>query len=247
MREFIKKTYLFTGGGICGSIGLSVIGSQIIQMYPYNILGVYGLGTLLGLGGVIGIGFTKYSIHKDIILVSKSNINKNNEKDGIEILYSVNSTKRIISYGCLVTGMGLTMIPMFSMFPNALIPAFVASSSIFGASTLWTMKKGVGEIESYGGILYGGLGGLVGVSLLGLGSNLFFGTNLFGDMTHLISLYVGIPLFTGLIAYNTHKSIELYEYGEPDHLGCSTQLYLDFLNLFVRFVEIIGKIQSDED
>ena len=247
LREFIKKTYLYTGGGICGSIGLGVVGGQIIQFFPEHLLGVLGLGTVLGLGGAFGIGFTKYSTHKDIISVSKSNVKKNDKKDQVEILYSVNSTERIISYGCLVTGMGMTMIPICLVFPNALLPAFVASSSIFGASTLWAMKKGVGELEPYGSVLYGGLGGLVGVSLLGLGSNIFFGTNWFGDMTHLISLYGGIPLFTGLIAYDTHKSIEMYESGEPDHLGCSTQLYLDFLNLFIRFVEIIGKIQSNKD
>lgn len=64
-------------------------------------------------------------------------------------------------------------------------------------------------------------------------------------MTHIISLYGGIPLFTGLIAYDTHKSIEKYNSGDPDHLGCSVELYLDFMNLFVRFVEIIGKIQNN--
>lgn len=67
LREFIKKTYLWTGGGICGSIGLSIIGSQIIQIYPHSVFGVLSLGTMIGLDGAIGIGFTKYSTHKDII------------------------------------------------------------------------------------------------------------------------------------------------------------------------------------
>lgn len=71
-------------------------------------------------------------------------------KDNIEILYTVNSADRIISYGCLVTGMGITITPLCLIFPNALFPAFIASSSIFGASTLWVMKKGVGELELYG-------------------------------------------------------------------------------------------------
>lgn len=287
LRDFIKKTYLWTGAGIGGSIGLSVIGSQIIKMYPDCLINVCGLGTVMALGGAVGICFTKYSVHKDIISnsvsnsnsisnlnlnsVSNSNSNSNmyiynntnntfdindtydtndtdctNNTKNIEILYSVNSTGRMISYGCLITGVGIGMTPLYLTFPNAIFPAFIASSCVFYGSTWYTMKKGVGELKPYGGVLYGGLGGLVGVSLLGVGSNLIYGTNWFGDITHLISLYGGIPLFTGLVAYDTHEAIEMYESGNPDHLGCSTQLYLDFVNLFVKFVEIIGKIQSKD-
>lgn len=86
---------------------------------------------------------------------------------------------------------------------------------------------------------------MVGVNLLGLGSTFIFRLNMFGDMAHLISLYGGIPLFTGLVAYDTHKSIEKYQNGDPDHLETSTELYLDFMNLFMRFVEIIGKSQNN--
>lgn len=260
LREFMKKTYLWTGGGIAGSTGIAILGGEILQLNPNIIPYPYGgviffSSLVLGIGGAIGINFTNYSIHKDIITNKNVNSSSNDKQErqerqesqksnnDVEILYSINSTGRLISYGSLVSGMGIAMIPC--MFSQALIPAFVASSSVFAGSTLWTMKKGVGELKPYGSILYGGLSGLVGVSLMGLGSNLFFGTNWFGDMTHLISLYGGIPLFTGLIAYDTHKAIEMYESGNPDHLGCSTQLYLDFINLFVRFIEIIGTISKD--
>ena len=178
LREFIKKTYLLTGGGICGSIGLGIVGSQIIQIYPHSLislLGLLGLGTVISCCGVIGINSTKYSTYKNIILNSKRNKkNINNNNDNIDILYSVNSTGRIISYGTLVSGVGITIVPLFLVFPDALFPAFVASSSTFGASILYAMKKDVGELEQYSSVLHGGLGGLVSVSLMGLGSNLIF-------------------------------------------------------------------------
>lgn len=117
--------------------------------------------------------------------------------------------------------MGMTLIPMCGIFPNALVSAFIASTSIFGGATWYAMTRTEGELEPLGSVLYGGLGGLVGVSLLGLGSNLIFGTNWFGDLTHLVSLYGGIPLFTGLIAYDTNKAISKYNSGDPYHLGCS--------------------------
>ena len=246
LKEFVKKTYIWTGGGICGSIGLSILGSTIISSNPHlmtNSVGMLvGTGCILGLGGAIGIGFTKYSIHKDIIQVSDRG-----KKNKIEITHTTNSIPRILSYISLMAGNGIMMIPMFSILPNAVIPAFIASSSIFCGATWYAMTRKTGELEVLGSVLHSGLTGLVGVSLVGLGSNLLFGHNWFGDLSHLISLYGGIPLFTGLVAYDTHESIEKYQSGDPDHLGCSANLYLDFINLFVRFIEIIGKIKNDDE
>ncbi len=239
LREFIKKTYLWTGGGISTSIGIGIAGTELVNLTSAHIPYLLGSGIVLGLGGAIGIGMTKYSIKKNIITTRTKNLNQ------VEIISTVNSTGRLVSYGSLVTGMGITMIPLCTIYPDALFPAFIASSSIFGGASWYAMTRTEGELEPYGSVLYGGLGGMVGVSLMGLGSNLIFGTNWFGDIAHIVSLYGGIPLFTGLIAYDTHKAIEKYNSGNPDHLGCSTELYLDFLNLFVRFVEIIGKIQSN--
>ena len=67
-------------------------------------------------------------------------------------------------------------------------------------------------------------------------SNLIFGHNWFGDISCMISFFGCIPLFTGLVAYDTHKSIEKYQSGDHDHFGYSTVLYLDFINLFLRFM-----------
>jgi FtsH-binding integral membrane protein len=181
----------------------------------------------------------QYSVHKDIVKVYT-----NGKKNQVEISYSINSIPRTLSYISLIVGNGIIMVPMFAIIPDSVLPAFIASSSVFGGATWYAMTRKTGELEIWGSALHGGLTGLVGVSLVGLGSNLIFGHNWFGDITHLVSLYGGIPLFTGLVAYDTHKSIEKYQSGDPDHLGCSTELYLDFINLFVRFMEIIAKIQS---
>ena len=263
VKEFVKKTYLWTGGGICGSIGLSMLGALIMSSDPHFLTesaGVlFGTGAVLSIGGAIGIGFTKYSVHKDIVNISQNNqlrqhgqngLHKQfgqlgqNAKKQVEILYSTNSIPRTLSYVSLIVGNGIVMTPMFFAIPNAVLPAFIASSSVFGGATYYAMTRKTGELETWGSALYGGLTGMVGISLLGLGSNLIFGHNWFGDLSHVISLYGGIPLFTGLVAYDTHKSIDKYQSGDPDHLGCSTELYLDFINLFVRFMEIVAKIQN---
>lgn len=247
LKQFIKRTYKWTGLGITSSLGLSLAGSYFPQLYASTSPGVFlGSCALLSIGGAIGVVMGKYKIHRQLVNLKGDNSNKLyfNKPDQVEILYSTNSTIRTLSYGSVLVGNGLLCIPLFVMLPNAVLPAFIASASVFGGSTWYAMKSKPGELDSWTPVLYGGLSGMVGVSLLGLGSQLFFGHNWFGDMTHMISLYGGIPLFTGLIAVDTQKAIEKYQQGEPDHLGCSTELYLDFINLFVRFVEIISKLQK---
>jgi FtsH-binding integral membrane protein len=230
-------------------LGASIINTNS-QLLTNSIGMLFGTGAILSLGGAIGIGFTKYSIHKDTIKVSqiKHKLNQNKlESNQVKIFYSINSVPRTLSYVLLIIGNGIIMIPMFSLFPDAILPAFIASSSVFGGATWYAMTRKTSELEIWGSTLYGGLTGIVGISLLGLGSNLIFGHNWFSDLSHVVSLYGGIPLFTGLVAYDTYKSIDKYQSGDPDHLGCSTELYLDFINLFVRFVEIMAKIQNAHD
>jgi FtsH-binding integral membrane protein len=238
LKNFLKDTYMWTSAGICGSIGISLLGSMNPDILSINSLGLMvGLGFGMSIAGIIGINRIKCVVHSK---------HEKNSKNG-EILYSTNPTARIISYGCLASGMGLTMIPMAITFPSAIFPAFVASSSVFGGASLFAFSKQQGEFEPYKNVLYGGLTGFAAISLTGLFSHLLFGINMYGDIAHIVTLYGGLPLFTGLIAYDTHVAIESYHKGDPDHLGCSVDLFLDFLNVFVRFVEIIGKLKQNDN
>lgn len=241
LKQFIKRTYMWSGLGITSSVGLSLAGSYFPQIIGWTSPGTFfGVCSILSIGGAIGVGMGKYTIHRQLVKINdKPGFTKSNQ---IEIIYSTNSPLRKLSYLAMLTGNGLMFIPIFIALPNAVIPAFIASSSVFGGATLYAWKRKPGELDHWSPVLYGGLSGLVIVSLLGLGSQMFLGHNWFGDTTHMISLYGGIPLFTGLIALDTKKAIEKYQAGEPDHLGCSTELYLDFMNLFIRFIEIISKI-----
>lgn len=225
LKQFVTRTYLWTGGAICGSIGLGIVGSNSLALSNVPMLMLSS--ALLSLGGVYGISKFKHTIHQGLV----------NHK---LVSYSKNSPARLLSYGAVVTGMGFSMVPMCVIFPDTIFPAFVAASSVFGGASAYALTRKTGELEKYKGVLYGGLSGLFGVSVLGLCSDLIFGHNWFGNTTDMLSLYGGIPLFTGLIAYDTHKAIEMYLSGNPDHLGCASMIYVDFINLFVRLVRIIG-------
>ncbi len=244
LRQFIKRTYIWTGSGICGSIGVSILGATFFPEFASSLQPLID-GFILAIGSTVGIAFSDYSVHKDIV---KNVYGRNLYRKPVqtEILYTKNSPKRLISYTGFMVGNGFMMMPMFILYPHAIFPAFLASGSVFSGAVMYALNKKQGELEVWKSGLYSGLTGMVVVSLLGISSMYFQGPNMFGDMTHLISLYGGIPLFSGLVAYDTHKSIDKYMKREPDHLGCSTELYMDFVNLFVRFTEIISKINSSK-
>jgi FtsH-binding integral membrane protein len=244
LRQFIKRTYLWTGGGICGSIGISILGATLFPEFASSLQPVVD-GFILAIGSTFGIAYSDYAVHKDIIK-NKFGSGIYRRQPQVEILYTKNSPKRQISYAGFMAGNGLMMMPMFVLYPHAVLPAFIASGSVFGGAVMYALNKKQGELEVWASGLYSGLTGMVVVSLLGLSSVYFQGPNMFGDFTHLISLYGGIPLFSGFVAYDTHKSIDKYMKGEPDHLGCSTELHMDFVNLFVRFTELISKFNSSK-
>ena len=88
------------------------------------------------------------------------------------------------------------------------------------------------------------ISGLLFVVLFGIVSSFIPG---FGAMDRIMCL-VGIALFLGYTAYDTQKIKAYYQYysGYPDLLAKASifsalQLYLDFLNLFLRLLRYMGK------
>lgn len=228
LKQFVKRMYLWTGGGIVGTAGISILGHELFYSHPIAV--VTG-GLILGFGGAYGVTKTKYTIHQDVGKTSTGSV---------DVLYTTNSPKRIAAYAGVVSGMGMLGMPLCAMFPYAVIPAFIASTSVFGGTGWYAMTRKVGEFKPWAGVMYGGITGLIGVSAVGMSSSIIFGFNMFGIATHLIGLYGGVPVITGLVAYNTYKAIELYRAGDADHLGCSVRIHLDILNLLIKAWETVG-------
>lgn len=134
----------------------------------------------------------------------------------------------------------------FAGATDILIPAMLSTSAVFGGATYYANTRKVGELEVWGSTLYGGLWGLIECGFTGLASTFIFGPNMFSVFMHSIDLYAGIPLFAGFVAYDTHKAIDMYKQKDPDHLGCSIQLYLDFVNILIRMIKIMDKLKNKD-
>jgi FtsH-binding integral membrane protein len=82
--------------------------------------------------------------------------------------------------------------------------------------------------------------GVLGLVVAGL-INLFLQSSVFAFIISCISVLI----FTGLTAYDTQQLKSYYDYSEGEEtnkLGIygALQLYLDFINIFVSLLQLIG-------
>lgn len=90
------------------------------------------------------------------------------------------------------------------------------------------------QFLNWGGPLALGLGGMLGISLL---SMLYPGS----PALRSIWLYGGLALFSAFVLYDTQKIIHSAKTQQHfDPVNQSLSIYMDAINLFVRFVMIFG-------
>jgi len=136
---------------------------------------------------------------------------------------------------------GVTLSVIFLAYTQASIfSTFFICSATFACCSVygWTTKK---DLTSWGGFLTMGLIGIIIASVV----NMFIRSN---AMTMILS-YIGVIVFVGLTAYDTQKikNLALTQPVDADGsvvrrlaiVGALT-LYLDFINLFLMLLRILG-------
>ena len=134
--------------------------------------------------------------------------------------------------------MGLSLSTIFLVYTGESIAVtFFATASAFAGLSLWgyTTKK---NISAWGSFLFMGVVGLIVASII----NIFLGS---GVLSFVISC-VGVLVFAGLTAYDTQRLKNDYQYvrgtefmGKAVIMG-ATSLYLDFVNMFVMLLNLLG-------
>jgi FtsH-binding integral membrane protein len=144
-----------------------------------------------------------------------------------------------IYYWTLVTLLGAGLGGITLLYTGASIAStFLITAIAFGGLSLvgYTTKK---DLTAFGSFLIVGLFGLIIASIV----NLF----LMNSMLYFIISIVGVGIFAGLIAYDTQRlKMTYYQLGgDREALGVATNygalsLYLDFLNLFLLLLRLMG-------
>jgi uncharacterized protein len=133
--------------------------------------------------------------------------------------------------------LGITMgLIVAGYTKGSVVTAFLSASAMFGAAAIYghVTKRSLAKL---GGILFMGVIGLLVAMVL----NIFIGST---QVTWIISL-VGVVLFTALTAYDVQRiqsgAIAAYT-GSMEKAAVigALQLYLDFINLFLFMLRLLG-------
>jgi hypothetical protein len=137
-----------------------------------------------------------------------------------------------------INGLMLSSIFLVYTLPS-LAGTFIACAAMFGAMSLYGMFTKT-DLTSLGKILFMALIGLIVASVV----NIFVASS---ALYWLVS-YAGVAIFAGLTAYDTQKlqAIAVQTQGSPAmaarlSVTGALMLYLDFINMFLLLLRIMGK------
>ena len=147
------------------------------------------------------------------------------------------ATARIFFYTYAVA-MGASLSLFFMIFKiGSIFQAFFITSALFGVMSLYgyTTKK---DLTSLGSFL---MMGLIGLLIAGI-VNLFLQSAM---MSFIISC-VSVLVFTLLVAFDTQNIKDTYDVttgAEREKLGIlgALSLYMNFINIFIHLLELIGE------
>ncbi len=136
---------------------------------------------------------------------------------------------------------GLTLSSVLLVYTTASITgAFLSAAAMFGAAALYR-KITNKDLSKFGSFFMMALVGIIVASII----NIFIGNSILD----LIISIVGIVIFVGLTAYDVNK-INAMANEEPNFdentsnkivIWGALQLYLDFINIFLRLLSLMGK------
>jgi len=126
--------------------------------------------------------------------------------------------------------------------PWTVLVAALLTSGIFGGFTLAALKAKRKSMLMLGGVFFTGLLCVFGVSVGLLFAPMLGITNpAILSAFYNINIYLGLPVFSLLVAYDTQYMLEAYKAGDDDHVTPAVNLFLNLINIFVRLLEVFRK------
>ncbi len=214
-RDFLNKTYLVLCLGLILSAAFAYLGSVLILVLPSTVTIV---AVVIALIAELVVAFT---FTGRLMTMSR------NTAWICYLLYSA------------LTGISLSFVIM-SYTASSVIQAFLSAAVLFACMAMigYTTKL---DLSRFGTMFLAGLVATLITSLL----NIFL---LHSSTVSLGLCYFGIILFLGLIAYDMQRLKDLYQQGIYDSvigekllIYGAFQLYLDFINLFLRLLRLFGR------
>lgn len=158
----------------------------------------------------------------------------------VGIIISIKSDNPVIS----LLGYAMVTIP-FGMIVGPVVALYTAASvaKVFMITTGMVVVLGVAgaiypkSLESWGIWLFGGLLILI-FGQFGVMIAAAFGVNVGGAMT--LFDWIGVVLFSGYVIYDLNRAMRV-ERTHDNAIDCAVAVYLDFANLFIRLLSLMGQ------
>ncbi|MFC5631957.1 MULTISPECIES: Bax inhibitor-1/YccA family protein [Streptococcus] len=214
LSRFFAKIYGLVGIGI----GLSALVSYVmLYLFPHNLIGILANAPM--------IYYLAIFAELGLVFFASGAARKN----------SPMALPLFLTYSALN---GFTLSFILLMYAQTTVfQAFVSSSLVFGAMAIVgvTVKK---DLSSMGKALIAALIGILIASLV----NMIIGS---GTMSYIISI-LSVLIFSGLIAYDNQMIKQVYQQtggrvGDGWAISMALSLYLDFINLFLSLLRILGR------
>jgi len=150
--------------------------------------------------------------------------------------YKMNYMTSIILFVLYSFVTGLTFSSIFIVYEmRSIISLFLVSAIIFGLFSLLGYKTRL-DLTKFSTILYMILLGGIVVTIV----NLFLNNS----MIEIVVSWVILIVFFGITAYDIQKIKRIsYQIQDPKRVTiiCALDLYLDFINIFLRILSLFGK------
>ena len=215
MNSVLVKSFLFM------FIALLITGitALIVASSPSILMAIFGSGSSAPLIGILILEFV-------VVLACSATLKKNNPvlSGTLFFIYSVMN--------------GITFSVIFLAFQlGSIVSIFMVTALIFAVMAAYgaLTKK---DLSSWGSILLIGLFGIIIASVV----NMFIGSS----MVDTVVCVIGVAVFVAFTAYDVNKIKKLSQM----NTGLSTtvlglfgalNLYLDFVNLFLKLLRLFGK------
>ena len=219
LKAYTRRVFLYmmTSLGITAVVSYIILRTPLMQLFlsvnpKTNTLGYTGLGTLTMLAP---LGIMLFMNFKQSMSARATKI----------CLYTISAME----------GASVSLLLLFAGVHTA-FQAFLITGILFGSMSLYGYLTNR-DLLGLGSFLTMALWGMVIVSLI----SLFFGG------VGIWFSYLTVLVFTGLIAYDAQKIKQIYsqiggygEFSDKVAVYCALSLYLDFLNVFMALIRILG-------
>jgi len=212
LRSYMLRVYNMMASGLL----LSGIVAVLTANSPAMMQAIFGSG----------LGIVVMLVPLGIIMAMSFGINRMSANT-VQILYWV-----------FVATFGLSMASVFYIYRiESVVRVFFITAATFGAMSLYgyTTKR---DLTNLGAFLFMGLVGIIIASLV----NLFVHSSMLAFAVSVI----GVLVFTGLTAFDTQQIKQEFYEGNPAEVTNkqavmgAVRLYLDFVNLFMLLLQLIG-------